>query len=80
MSLTRKATIKLCDMEDYFLDPSKSSASFIVNKITKIWNIGSLNFGAEQYDQVFATLMLKMVVINSDYIGISKNRLSLRVI
>ena len=30
-------TMKLCDMEDYFLDPSKSSASsFIVNKITKI--------------------------------------------
>ena len=29
-------TMKFCDMEDYFLDPSKSSASFIVNKITKI--------------------------------------------
>ena len=28
--------MKLCDMEDYFLDPSKSSASFIANKITKI--------------------------------------------
>ena len=70
-------TMKLCDMEDYLLDPSKSSASFIVNKITRI---GSLNFGAEQYGQVFATLMLKVVVINSDYIGISKNRLSLRVI
>ena len=29
-------TMKLCDMEDYFLDSSKSSALFIVNKITKI--------------------------------------------
>ena len=29
-------TIKLCDMDDNFLDPSKSSASFVVNKITKI--------------------------------------------
>ena len=28
--------MKLCDTEDYFLDPSKSSASFIANKITKI--------------------------------------------
>ena len=28
--------MKLCDMEDYFLDPSKLSASFTVNKITKI--------------------------------------------
>ena len=28
--------MKLGDMEDYFLDPSKSSASFIANKITKI--------------------------------------------
>ena len=28
--------IKLCDMEDYFLDPTKSSASFIANKITTI--------------------------------------------
>ena len=28
--------MKLCDMEDYFLDPSKSSASLIANKITKI--------------------------------------------
>ena len=27
--------MKLCDMEDYFLDPSKSSASFIANEITK---------------------------------------------
>ena len=73
-------TMKLCDMEDYFLDPSESSASFIVNEITKILEIGSLNFGVEQYGQVFATPMLKVVVINSDYKGISKNRLSLRVI
>ena len=29
-------TMKLCDMEDCFLDPSKSSASCIINKITKI--------------------------------------------
>ena len=62
--------MKLCDIEDYF---SKASTSFIAK-------IGSLNFGAQQYGQVFATLVLKAVVINSDYISISKNRLSLRVI
>ena len=28
--------MKLCDMEDYFLDPSKSSKLFIANKTTKI--------------------------------------------
>ena len=28
--------MKLCDMEDYFLEHSKSSATFITNKITKI--------------------------------------------
>ena len=28
--------MEICDMEDYFLDPSRSSASFIANKITKI--------------------------------------------
>ena len=49
-------------------------------KSLRFWKIGSLNFGAEQYGQVFATLMFKVVLINSDYIGISKNRLSLRVI
>ena len=27
---------KLCDMEDYFLYPSKSSTLFIANKITEI--------------------------------------------
>ena len=70
--------MKLCDMEDYFLDPSKSSASFIAQKSLRFWKIGSLNFGIEQYGQVFATLMPKVVVIN--YIGISKNRLSSRVI
>ena len=30
------SSMRLCDIEDYFLDPSKLSASFIVNKITKI--------------------------------------------
>ena len=80
--------MKLCDMEDYFLDPSTSSASFIANKIAKILEgrfikICAKNYGqvcAKNYGQVFATLMLKVVVINIDYIGISKNRLSSTVI
>ena len=41
-------------------------------KSLRFWKIGSLNFGAEQYGQVFAILILKVVVINADYIGISK--------
>ena len=36
-------------------------------KSLKFWKIGSLNFSTEQYGQVFATLMLRVVVINSDY-------------
>ena len=39
--------------------------------------MSSLNFGTKQYGQVFTALV---VVINSDYIGILKNRLSSRVI
>ena len=62
--------MKLCDMEDYFLDSSTSSASFIANKITKILEDRFIKFCAKQYGQVFATLMLKVVVINLDYLGI----------
>ena len=48
-------------------------------KSLRFWKIGSLNFGTEQYGQVlFATLMLKVVVINSDYIGISKKSFKLK--
>ena len=36
-------------------------------KSLRFWKIGSLNFGAEQYGHVFATLMLRVVVINLDY-------------
>ena len=63
-----------------FQTPLNQVHHSLLIKSLRFWNIGSLNFGAEQYDQVFATLMLKVVVINSDYIGISKNRLSFRVI
>ena len=72
--------MKLCDKENYFLDPSTSSTSFIANKITKVLEDRFIDICAKNYGQVFATLMLKMVVINLDYIGISKNRLSSRVI
>ena len=56
--------MKLCDMEDYFLDPSTSSASFIANKIAKILEDRFIKICAKNYGQVFATLMLKVVVIN----------------
>ena len=72
--------MKLSDMEGYFPEPSKSSTSFIANKMNKSLEDGSLNFGTERYGQVFATLVLKAVAINSDYTGISKNCLSSRVI
>ena len=68
--------MKLCDMEDYFPDPSTSSASFIANKIAKILEDRFIKICAKNYGQVFATpfatLMLKVVVINLDYIDISK--------
>ena len=54
-------TMKLCDMEDYFLDLHHS----LLIKSLRFSKIGSLKFDAEQYGQVFATLMLKVVVINS---------------
>ena len=71
--------MKLRDMEDYFLDPSTSSASFIANKIVKILKDRFIKFLRKKYGRVFATLMLKVVVINLDYIHF-KNRLSSRVI
>ena len=64
--------MKLCDMEDYFPDPSTSSASFIAKKNAKILEDRFIKICAKNYGQVFATLMLKVVVINLDYIGISK--------
>ena len=64
--------MKLRDMEDYFLGPSTSSASFIANKIVKILEDRFIKFCAKKYGRVFATLMLKVVVINLDYIFISK--------
>ena len=36
--------MKLCDMENYFPDPSKSSASFTANKITKILKYRFIKF------------------------------------
>ena len=54
--------MKLCDMEDYFLDLSTSSASFIADKIAKILEDRFIKFCAKQYGQVFTTLMLKMMV------------------
>ena len=40
--------MKLCDMEDYFLDPSTSSASFIANKIAKILEDRFIKFSAKK--------------------------------
>ena len=62
--------MKLRDMEDYFLGPSTSSASFIADKIVKILEDRFIKFCAKKYGRVFATLMLKVVVINLDYIFI----------
>ena len=64
--------MKLRDMGDYFLGPSTSSASFIANKIVKILEDRFIKFCAKKYGRVFATLMLEVVVINLDYIFISK--------
>ena len=59
-------------MEDYFLGPSTSSASFIADKIVKILEDRFIKFCAKKYGRVFETLMLKVVVMNLDYIFISK--------
>ena len=67
--------IKLFDMKDYFLDPLNEAHHSLLIKSPRFWKNGLLNFG-----QVFATLMLKAVVINTDCIGIKKNRISSRVI
>ena len=64
--------MKLRDMEDYFLGPSASSTSFIADKIVKILEDRFIKFCAKKYGRVFATLMLKVVVISLDYIFISK--------
>ena len=64
--------MKLRDMEDYFLGPSTSIASFIADKIVKILEDTFIKFCTKKYGRVFATLMLKVVVINLDYIFISK--------
>ena len=65
--------MKLRDMEDYFLGPSTSSASFIIaDKIVKILEDRFIKFCAKKYGRVFATLMLKVAVINLDYVFISK--------
>ena len=72
--------MKSCDMEDYFYTPLNQVHHSLLIKSLRFWKIDSLNSAAEQYGQVFATLMFKVVVINSDYTGISKNRLSSRVI
>ena len=63
-----------------FQTPLNQVHHSLLIKSLRFWKIGSLNFGAEQYSEVFATPMLKVVVTNSDYIGISKNRLSFKVI
>ena len=64
--------MKLRDTEDYFLGPSTSSASFIANKTVKILEDRFIKFCVKKYGRVFATLMLKVVVINLDYMFISK--------
>ena len=51
-------------------EQATSSASFIADKIVKILENRFIKFCAKKYGRVFATLMLKVVVINLDYIFI----------